>query len=57
MSRIKKDAKILNVKLASSVYEELDCFCTESGLSKTVATEKILAYFLIHILISRKQNM
>lgn len=45
MPRIKKDAKILNVKLASSVYEKLDLFCTESGLSKTVATEKILMQF------------
>ncbi len=45
MSRAKKDAKILNVKLASSVYEKLERFCAESGLSKTMATEKILAQF------------
>ncbi len=45
MPRSKKDAKILNVKLASPVYEQLDQFCEESGLSKTVATEKILGQF------------
>ncbi len=45
MSRTKKDAKILNMKLALPVYERLDRFCTESGLSKTVATEKILMQF------------
>ena len=45
MPRAKKDARILNVKLASPVYEKLDRFCTESGLSKTVATEKILMQF------------
>ena len=45
MSRAKKDAKILNVKLASPVYEKLERFCAESGLSKTVATEKILGQF------------
>ncbi len=45
MPRAKKDARILNVKLASSVYEKLDRFCTESGLSKTVATEKIMTQF------------
>ena len=45
MPRTKKDAKILNVKLASPVYEQLDQFCKESGLSKTVATEKILDNF------------
>ncbi len=45
MPRTKKDARILNVKLASPVYEKLDRFCAESGLSKTVATEKILMQF------------
>ncbi len=45
MPRTKKDAKVLNVKLALPVYDCLDRFCTESGLSKTVATEKILMQF------------
>ena len=45
MAREKKDAKILNIKLATPVYDQLDRFCEESGLSKTIATEKILAQF------------
>lgn len=45
MPREKKDAKILNIKLATPVYEQLSMFCNESGLSKTIATEKILTQF------------
>ena len=45
MAREKKDAKILNIKLATPVYEQLTRFCDESGLSKTIATEKILTQF------------
>ena len=45
MPREKKDAKILNIKLATPVYDQLSCFCDESGLSKTIATEKILSQF------------
>ncbi len=46
MSRTKKDAKILNVKLDRKIHERLEEFCEESGMSKTVATEKILSRFL-----------
>ncbi len=45
MPRAKKDAKILNVKLATSVYDQLEKFCKESGMSKTVAAEKIFGQF------------
>ena len=45
MPRAKKDAKILNVKLATPVYERLEEFCEESGMSKTVAAEKIFTQF------------
>lgn len=45
MSRIKKDAKILNVKLDREVHEQLEQFCDESGMSKTVAVEKILGRY------------
>ena len=45
MPRQKKDAKILNIKLASSVNEQLEQFCAETGLNKTTATEKIMANF------------
>ena len=45
MPREKKDAKILNVKLATPVYERLEVFCDESGMSKTTAAEKIFTQF------------
>lgn len=41
MPRQKKDAKILNIKLAKEISDQLEQFCEESGISKTVATEKI----------------
>lgn len=40
MPRQKKDAKILNIKLAREISDQLEQFCEESGISKTVATEK-----------------
>ena len=43
MPRQKKDAKILNIKLNREIHEMLVCFCDETGMSKTVATEKILS--------------
>lgn len=46
MPRPKKDAKILNIKLAMEISNQLEQFCEESGMSKTVATEKILSRFL-----------
>lgn len=42
MPRIKKDAKILNIKLDREIHEQLEQFCDESGMSKTIAVEKIL---------------
>ena len=45
MSREKKDAKVLNIKLATPVYMKLEQFCDESGMTKTIATEKILSKF------------
>lgn len=45
MSQIKKDAKILNIKLAKDVSDKLERFCEETGMSKTVATEKILSQY------------
>ena len=40
MPRQKKDAKILNIKLASAVNDKLERFCEESGQTKTVAVER-----------------
>ena len=45
MSREKKDAKLLNIKLDRSIHEKLERFCEESGMTKTKATEKILASY------------
>lgn len=45
MPRTKKDARILNIKLSSPIYDKLDVFCEESGMSKTVAAEKIFEQF------------
>ena len=45
MPRQKKDAKILNIKLAREISDQLKQFCEESGISKTVATEKILSKY------------
>ena len=43
MSKPKKDWKALNIKIQSGVYEELEKYCEETGLSKTVAVERILS--------------
>lgn len=45
MPRQKKDAKILNIKLAKEVSDQLEQFCEETGMSKTIATEKILSQY------------
>ena len=45
MSRTKKDAKILNIKLDREIHEQLVQFCNESGMTKTIAVEKILQHY------------
>lgn len=45
MPREKKDYKNLNIKLARPIYEMLEKFCEENGLTKTMATEKILCRY------------
>ena len=45
MPRQKKNAKILNIKLAREISNQLEQFCEESGISKTVATEKKLSKY------------
>lgn len=42
MHRQKKDAKILNIKLAIAISDKLESFCEESDQSKTVAVERFL---------------
>lgn len=57
MPRQKKDAKILNIKLAREISNQLEQFCEESGISKTVATEKIYRNILRNISADRKKNV
>lgn len=56
MPRQKKDAKILNIKLAKEISDQLEQFCEESGISKTVATEKIYRSILRNISADRKKS-
>lgn len=46
MSRVKKEAKTINMNIALPVYEKLEDFCEETGTSKTMAVERILTQFL-----------
>ena len=43
MPKPRKDWKALNIKIQSNVYDELEKYCEETGLSKTVAVERILS--------------
>lgn len=43
MPKPKKNWKALNIKIQSEVYEQLEKYCEETGLSKTVAVERILS--------------
>ena len=56
MPRQKKDAKILNIKLAREISDQLEQFCEESGISKTVATEKIYRNILRNISVDWKKS-
>lgn len=46
MPRQKKDAKILNIKLATPISDRLESFCEESGQNKTVAVERALVAYM-----------
>lgn len=46
MPRPKKDAKIINVKLDRTIHDRLDRFCEETGMTRTVALERILNQYL-----------
>lgn len=56
MPRQKKDAKILNIKLAREISNQLEQFCEESGISKTVATEKIYRNILRNVSVDWKKS-
>lgn len=42
MPRHKKDMKVLNIKLDKTVSDKLEAFCAETGVTKTLAVERIL---------------
>lgn len=46
MPRPKKDAKILNIRVSTPVYDALDRLCEESGQTKTFAVERALAAYI-----------
>ena len=56
MPRQKKDAKILNIKLATTISDQLEQFCEETGMSKTIATEKILSQYLAEYFSRQEQD-
>ena len=56
MPRQKKDAKILNIKLAREISNQLEQFCEESGISKTVATKKLYRSILRNISVDQKKS-
>lgn len=45
MPRPKKDDKILHIPWVAPVYDKLEQFCEESGMTKTVAIERGLSQF------------
>ena len=48
MPRPKKDYKVLSIKLSTPIHDKLELFCEESGLSKTIAVEKLLDRFCVY---------
>ncbi len=45
MARQKKDYRVLNINLDSTIYDKLDNFTKKTGLPKTAAVERILEQF------------
>ena len=46
MSRPKIYRKALNCKVNGNIWDRLDEFCNDTGLSKTVAVEHAIEYYL-----------
>lgn len=56
MAQIKKNAKVISMKMDKTVSDKLDIFCQETGLSRTVAVEKILDKHLTEYLAHPKDK-
>lgn len=46
MARPKKDGRYINCYMNSNVLDKLEKYCEDTGLTKTVAMERILDKFL-----------
>lgn len=45
MARAKKDGRYINYYIEKEVVDKLDQYCDETGLTKTVAIERILGKY------------
>ena len=45
MARAKKDGRYINYYIEKEVVDKLDQYCEETGLTKTVAIERILSMY------------
>lgn len=46
MSRQKKESQPFSIRMDKAVYERLNEYCEESGLSKTVAIERAISLYI-----------
>ena len=57
MARAKKDGQYINCYLEREVVETLEQYCDETGLTKTVAIERILKKFFHEFFGDDKENV
>lgn len=46
MSRPKKDSRVITIKMERHVFDSLEQFCADSGLTKTSAIERALTVYM-----------
>lgn len=46
MARTKKEGRFLNIKMDATIYNRLEEYCLEAGLTKTSAVEKGLTMLM-----------
>ncbi len=49
MARAKKDGKYVNYYVEAAIVERLEQYCEETGLTKTMALERILKGFFAEL--------
>ena len=57
MARAKKDGQYINCYAEREVVEKLEHYCEETGLTKTVAIERILKGFFATHFVSEERNV